>query len=254
MAASKKAKRHYRKRASNSGKRKYRFSKKSGRKRGRNYSTWLPAYRNPSWVPAYAMNPGTGILKTVTAGFSPKLLAKSLPVIGGMFANSFLSGAISNRLPAILAVGPGSYVTGLLSAGLLGAGTKILLPRFAGDVFFGGIIQVVSRAIDEFVRPAASAAIETVKGMAGLGSGAHYSHYYPGNRITSGYQAPDPNYGVGEELETGNYLPDNPVSEGFLAPGLGDYLSRENAATARPLDPNSQAIEGTAATELVVSS
>lgn len=134
------------------------------RRRRRNVS-WVPEYagesENPSWVPSYAHNPGvTGAL---TAGFSPRAVLRTLPVIGGMFGNTIVTGWVSRMMPDFLASGPGNYVVGLGSAGLLGAAVGMLRPRWAAPVFMGGVIEVMTRILRQWVMPVVGS------GVSGLG-------------------------------------------------------------------------------------
>lgn len=99
---------------------------------------------------------------TMTAGFQPKVLTKAAVITGGALGNAWLSGTLSGFLPSMLQTGPGSYVVGLASAGLMGAGVGMVSPKMAGDVFFGGVLEVVTRAVKEYVLPA-------LPGMSGMG-------------------------------------------------------------------------------------
>jgi len=103
-----------------------------------------------------------GIQRSVTAGFKPQVLKKALVITGGALGNAWFSGVVSGFLPGMLQTGPGSYVTGLASAGVLGAGVGMVSPRMAGDVFFGGVLEVVTRGVKEYVLP-------ILPGMSGLG-------------------------------------------------------------------------------------
>jgi len=151
-------------------------------------------------------NPGLAIrgrMGQVFAGFSPTVLMKALPVAGGAIGNAFLSGFLSSRLPlpGFLKAGPGAYVTSLASAGLLGAGVGMVAPRFGPSVFFGGVLETVIRAMNEFV-------VRRV--MSGLG-------------------------GFGDYLTVGDAAAARPLY-GLSGMGYtGDYLTVGDAARARPL-------------------
>jgi len=130
-------------------------------------------------------------LKAVMAGFNVKLLSRAGVMVGGALGNAALSGTASGYMPGVLQSGPGSYVVGLGTAGLLGAGVGMVMPRLAGDVFLGAVLEVVTRAVKDYVVP-------LIPGMSGMG----------------------------------DYLT---RTDAATARPLGDYLTRTDAATARPL-------------------
>lgn len=93
-------------------------------------------------------------LQAITAGFNVNALSRAAVITAGVLGNAALSGAVSNLLPVdFLKRGPGSYATGLATAGLLGAGVGMIAPKYAGDVFFGGVLSEVTRAIKEYILP-----------------------------------------------------------------------------------------------------
>jgi hypothetical protein len=198
-----------RKYASNGRRRRARFSYNGRRRRSRNYSHWLPAYaNNPSWIPSYARNPG--MVGTLTKGFSPSMIISTLPVIGGALGNAAFAGFLGNYMPSILRSGVGNLALGAASAGLLGAGVGMLAPRYAGPVFFGGIIEVMTRVIRQYAMPLIGKGVSTVKGM--LGMGDYLSRSDAAGARPLGY------FNMWQQ-----------------SPSLGDYLSRSDAAGARPL-------------------
>jgi hypothetical protein len=123
---------------------------------------------------------------------------KAAPVVGGALGNAWLSGFLSSRLPlpGMLRSGPGSYVLSLGSAGLLGAGVGLVAPRFAAPVFFGGVLETVIRATQQYlVGPLLS-------------------------RMS----------GLGDYLTVGDAAAARPLGN------FGDYLTVGDAARARPLN------------------
>jgi len=142
-----------------------------------------------------------GLQRSVTAGFKPQVLKKAAVITGGALGNAWFSGVISGVLPGVLQTGPGSYVTGLASAGVLGAGVGMVSPRLAADVFFGGILEVVTRAVKQYVVP-------MLPGMSGMGD----------YLTTSNAASARP---LGDYLTTGNAASARP---------LGDYYGDEYVA------------------------
>ncbi len=93
-------------------------------------------------------------LSGVTAGFNAGLLSKAAVAVGGALANNMLSGTLAKLIPvSFLKTGPGSYVTSLLSAGLVGVGAKMVVPQYAGQLFFGAVLDVVSRVATKYIVP-----------------------------------------------------------------------------------------------------
>lgn len=90
------------------------------------------------------------------AGFKPAVLINSATAVAGAVGNAWLSGAVAARLPDMLSIlksGPGSYVTGLVTAGLLGGAAATVAPKQAASLFLGSVIGVAMRAFDEYVKP-----------------------------------------------------------------------------------------------------
>ena len=112
-------------------------------------------HRNPG---ASIMSAGSGILKSATSAFNVGTLEKAGVVVGGLVANEYAShylAKLGNKVfPSIpLDSGWQSLLVGLVSAGLLGYGTKMVYPRYAAPVFFGAVIQVVKQGVHEYIQP-----------------------------------------------------------------------------------------------------
>jgi hypothetical protein len=137
------------------------------------------------------------------AGYNVKTLGEAGVVVGGALGNAWLSGMVGSFLPGMLQSGIGNYAVGLGTAGVLGAGVGMVAPKQAGKVFFGGVLEVVTRAVKEYVVP-------MIPGMSGC----------------SGYGCMN---GMGDYLTRSN------AAEARNLHGLGDYLTRTNAAEARNL-------------------
>lgn len=74
-------------------------------------------------------------------------------MVGGALGNAWLSGAVSGFLPSMLQSGIGGYAVGLASAGVLGGIVSMAAPRYSGDVFLGGVLEVMTRMVKEYVVP-----------------------------------------------------------------------------------------------------
>lgn len=197
--------------------------------KSRNYSHWLPAYRNPSWVPSYAMNPGvSGIAGMATQAFSTKNLTHAGSVALGAVANSTVNGFVSPYLPSVLRTGLGGVAFSLASAGVLSAVVGKVAPKFAGPVFFGGVFTAVHKIAKEYLLPAL--------GLSGCCGD------YSESMFTTPYM---PDYAQTVGLNT-VYPTDYDLSP--MTNGMGDYLTRADAAGASPLGGHS--IDGVATAEL----
>jgi hypothetical protein len=223
----------------------------------------LPAYgSNPYWVPQYAMNPGATITGKVTAGFKPSVLLSVAPYAGGAIGNAVLSRWISGFMPSQLQAGAPNLLVGLASAGLLGAGVGMVAPRMAAPVFFGGVIEIVTRVARQYVLPAAG----KISGLFDYLTVADAASARPlgdlGCCAAPMGQLDMSVWGVGRSLNIGDrdmaaIAPDNSENPENLGPQIGfsDYLTPGDAAAARPLGylgytMNDAAIEGTATNEL----
>jgi hypothetical protein len=205
------------------------------------------------------MNPG--IAGKITAGYKPSVLLGALPYAGGALGNALLSRWISGFMPGMLQSGAPNLLVGLASAGLLGAGVGMVAPRYAAPVFFGGVIEIVTRAARAYVMPA----IGQVSGLFDyltVGDAANARPLGDFGACCNVGQLDMTTWGIGHELSMNQQdmaaiAPDNDESPESLTPQIGfsDYLSVADAARARPLGylgytMNDAAIEGTATTEL----
>jgi hypothetical protein len=146
-------------------------------------------------------------MQTLTAGFNVRTLGDAGVIVGGALGNAWLSGMVSGFLPGVMSSRPLNYVTGLATAGVLGAGVGMVSSRYAGKVFFGGVLEVVMRAVKDYIVPMLPI------GMSGLGDYLTRSN-------------------AAEARDLGDYLTRSNAAE---ARDLGDYLTRSNAAEARDL-------------------
>jgi len=163
----------------------------------RNPSTWIPAFKNPYWVPRYAMNPGGGMVGKLTAGYQPKLLMASLPYVGGALGNAILATWLKKLtiMPSMFKTGIGNTVLNLASAGLLGAGVGMLSPKYAGPVFMGGVVDAVISVFNQYL---------PMKGCCG-------------------------GYGMDDYLTPGNAAAALPLGH------MSEYLTTQDAASAQAL-------------------
>ena len=88
-------------------------------------------------------------------GFSPALLTKGAVVVSGFVANSMLIKQVNGLgfIPAFLKDGPGAYAVGLGTAGLAGALTSLAMPGYGMSVAFGGVLQQLIKAYNQYVAP-----------------------------------------------------------------------------------------------------
>jgi hypothetical protein len=130
------------------------------------------------------------------AGFNPHTLTKGAVVLGGFVGNSLIVKQLNGLsfVPAFLKDGVGSYAVGLATAGLAGALAGLAAPGYGGTVAFGGVMQQIVRAYNQYLAPMSSF-------LPKLGA-------------------------FGDYLTRENAANARP---------LGDYLTRENAQNARPL-------------------
>jgi hypothetical protein len=91
-------------------------------------------------------------VKAITSGFSiPKLTDAGLIVAGGV-ANAWASKQLKALIPVtFLQTPPGYYITGLVSAGLVGAGAGMVLPRYASQLFTGSLVQVLLKVAEDYL-------------------------------------------------------------------------------------------------------
>lgn len=92
-----------------------------------------------------------GIVGSLTSGFNVGTLKTAGVLVTGGIANSVLSGQLMRIVPVdFLKSGMGSYVTRLLSAGLLGGIVRMVAPNYAGAILTGAVTQVGLKAVTEF--------------------------------------------------------------------------------------------------------
>jgi hypothetical protein len=96
-------------------------------------------------------NPGT-IVSSLTSGFNVGTLKTAGVLVAGGIANAMLSKQIIGLVPVeFLKTGTGSYVTRLLSAGLLSGLVRMAAPNYAGAILTGAVMQVGLKAASEFL-------------------------------------------------------------------------------------------------------
>lgn len=219
------------------------------RKRKRNYSTWVPAYKsNPYWAPRYVQNPG--VIGSVTRGFDLGVLSKAAPVAGGAIGNAVFSKWVKQFLPGMLQDGAGGLLTDLASAGVLGAGVGMINRGWGQSVFMGGVIETVMVAAQTYIMP--------LVGMSGLGdyltvANAREAQPLGGccgglsgmsggvagqwgeNMLTKGYlSGPYKSLGVNYSIPSFSQATGlDPYPYGMQ--GMGDYLTVNNAREAQAL-------------------
>jgi hypothetical protein len=167
------------------------------RRKHRNYSHWIPAYRNPQ-----------GIIGASTRAFDLNLVKSAIPVIGGVIGARFVTEKLAGigAVPSFLKSGIGGYVLSLVGAGLAYTGAKLALPKYANSVLFGGSIYVMSQVLSRYVFP-----------MFG---------YTP---MLTGMDSYLTVSDAARARPLNGFLGDDEMD------GLGDYLTPANAAGARPL-------------------
>ena len=222
--------------------------------------------RNASWLPSFSMN-GIGV-KSLATGFQPDMLTKGAVTLAGFIGNALVTKHVSGLgfMPGFLKAGPGSYVLGLGTAGLTGAAVGMLSPKYGVPVLFGAVLQQIVKAYNEYLAPKASflptlgsfddyATVEQIRNARPLGclfGGC-------GGGALGQYNAA-PGYNPVTQFFNNDVMPFD-GGTGLLGMGcmngncMGDYLTRENAANAKPLGAfgytlNDAAIDGTATTEL----
>ncbi len=169
----------------------------------------------------------------MTKAFSVNKLKEAGSVVLGAAVNTTVDTFVSPYLPSLLQKGLGGVAFNLASAGLLGAVAGKVSPKFAGPVFFGGVFTAVHKIAKEYVLPALG-----LSGCCGIGD-------YAESMITTPFM---PSYSESVGLNT-MYPTDYAFSP--MTPqefGMGDYLTRLDAAGASPLGGHS--IDGVATAEL----
>lgn len=117
------------------------------RSRARNYSHWIPAYKNP----------GLSTLKSaVTSGFDLNKIKATLPVVGSFIGTRLASGALAKLIPIdFLKSGVGSYVTDLVTIGVLTAGSGMTryTSKYKSSVKLGGSLYLVTKIFYKHLLP-----------------------------------------------------------------------------------------------------
>jgi len=174
----------------------------------------------------------SGTLGSVTSGFNIGLLKTGGLVVAGSIGNNWLTKQLIRLIPiSILQTTPGNYITGLLGAGILGLIARTATPSLAAPVFFGGVLDVVMRATNQYVLPMLR--LTPLKGLA--------DYLTVGNAASA-----RPLMGMEDYLTVGNAADARPLMgyeeytgvDGYddnNVIGVGDYLTVGNAAGARPL-------------------
>jgi hypothetical protein len=89
-------------------------------------------------------------VSAITAGFKPSTLTSGAVIAGGYIGNQWLNSFASGLVPlGFVKSGIGKNLLGIGTAGLLGALVGAVAPRFAGQVFAGGIGQVMVSFIQD---------------------------------------------------------------------------------------------------------
>lgn len=92
----------------------------------------------------------------------------ALPVVGGVVGNVYitrlLTGLIASRI-SFFAGNIGSLVLGLASAGILGAGVGMIAPKHSKQVLFGGLVEVMARAVNAYILPRITGMLRGYDGM-----------------------------------------------------------------------------------------
>jgi hypothetical protein len=137
--------------------------------------------------------------RTKRLAFSvPKLAPKILVGVGGGIANAYATGIVTGYLPSMVSSGPLQYLWGIGTAAALGSLTAMVSKSYAPWVFFGGLFQVATDVVRQYVVPL-------------------LSKFIPGL------------HGLGDYLTVADAQNARPL--GYF----GDYLTPQAAAAARPL-------------------
>lgn len=225
------------------------------KRRRRRNSTWVPAFasnprrrrrarfhyrsRNTSWVPAFAMN-GLGV-KSLTTGYQPDMLMKGAVTLLGFAGNALVTKQISGLgfMPGFVKSGPGSYALGLASAGLTGALVGLVAPKYAVPVVFGGVMQQIVKAYNEYLAPKASF-LPKLGSMDDYATVADVQNARPLGCLFGGCGGGMGAYNPVVDLFNPAVMPSDGGS-GLMGMGclngncMDDYLTVQNAADARPL-------------------
>jgi hypothetical protein len=122
--------------------RKYRTSKKQPYFTGERW-IWVtkPSSRNP------------GIASAATSALKPSVLMSAVPVGAGMIGASLLDNLLTKTafMPSFLKSGLGSYALSLIDVGLLGMATRYTMPKYAGSVTLGAVVNVLRRVVKDYL-------------------------------------------------------------------------------------------------------
>jgi hypothetical protein len=146
-----------------------------------------------------------GIVSSLTSGFNVGTLKTAGVLVAGGIGNAMLSNQIMKLVPVdFLKTGMGSYVTRLLSAGLLSGITRMVAPNYAGAVLTGAVTQVGLKAITEFM--------PSIAPLSGLGD------YLTLSQV----QQARPLAGLGDYLTSTQVAQARPLMTGMGGMGYGD--------------------------------
>lgn len=104
--------------------------------------------RNPLWMPSYGYNPG--VVQSVKESFSPKTWLDALPIVGGVVANGFISGAAAGVIPVdAVKSGYGKAGLQLATAGVTGLLTNMtpMTRKYTTPIVLGGVLGAVIQAL-----------------------------------------------------------------------------------------------------------
>ena len=215
--------------------------------------------RNTSWLPAFAMN---GInMKQIASGYQPDMLMKGAVTLVGFIGNALVSKQVAGLgfVPSFLKAGPGSYAVGLGTAGVTGALVSLASPKYAIPVLFGGVLQQIVKAYNEYIAPKASF-LPTLGSFDDYATVEQVANARPLGCLFGGCSGGMGSWAGPQDLFNQDVMPSD-GGTGLLGMGcmngncMGDYLTPQAAAAARPLGAlgytlNDAAIDGTATTEL----
>jgi hypothetical protein len=161
-----------------------------------------------------ARNGFSSALGGVTSGFNLGLIKNGALVVAGAVGNNFLTKQLSRIVPVnFLKTSPGNYVTGLLASGILGMVAKFVTPKYAPVFFFGGVLDVVMRVVNQYVLPLAK--LSPLKGLA--------DYFTPQSLIEARGNTLNE---LGDDYDDGmgDYAPANVSMIARPLNGMGDYL------------------------------
>ena len=104
-------------------------------------------------------------VEALMAGYKLPTLKSAAVIASGALANNAVYRLAANNVPMFpefLKDGPGEIAGKLAMAGITGAGVGMINAGLASEVFFGGVLQCVMDAFNQYVIP-------NVPGLSGLG-------------------------------------------------------------------------------------